>query len=131
MCEQKNWEHIILDLDNDFLLNLALGNYVYVCDTSKKGRPRALWQGLEFIIYVLHKVWFGSTYKTQANSQMVPYFETEYKKLSRPIKNKIKYFRKFLNTTKLNLTCYTNHTENDNNYSYFKDILIDYNSNNI
>ena len=35
-CEQKRWDFIIQDLDNDFLYNLAIGNTCIVYDLSEK-----------------------------------------------------------------------------------------------
>lgn len=54
-CEQKLWDRIIQDLDYDFLLNAAIGNECVIYDYgAKKPIPRAIYQGVEFIKYVLH-----------------------------------------------------------------------------
>lgn len=59
-CEQKLWDRIIQDLDYDFLLNAAMDNECVIYDYgAKKPIPRAIYQGVEFIKYVLHKHWLN------------------------------------------------------------------------
>ena len=59
-CEQKRWWFIINDLDYSFLLQVALGNKVIIYDTSAhKNVSRALFQGVEWVKYVLSKCWLG------------------------------------------------------------------------
>jgi len=60
-CEQKRWWYIISELDYNFLLHVALGNKVFVYDTSSKKKvSRALFQGLEWVKFVLNKVWLSN-----------------------------------------------------------------------
>ena len=60
-CEQKRWWYIVSELDYTFLLHVALGNRVYIYDTSSKKKiSRALYQGVEWIKFVLNKVWLDN-----------------------------------------------------------------------
>lgn len=55
----------MLSLDSNFLMNLAVGNTCIVYDYSQnKEMPRALYQGLEYIKFILYKRWFNFEYKT-------------------------------------------------------------------
>ena len=126
LCERKKWEDIILDLDYDFLLNLALGNKCIVVDYSaKRIVPRAFWQGLEWVKYVLELVWFQREYEATCKGKFcLDYFRQEYLKLDKGI-DKVKYFRKFLLTDKLNLAIVCSQTNNDSKYEFYKKLLED------
>ncbi len=126
-CEQKHWEYIIADLDYDFLLHLALGfNCIVVDFSQKRDYPRAVFQGIEWIRFVLNKVWFRNTNQALVRvrrNDVTKYFEKQYDKLSRKTKNKIKYFRKFLLTNKIKLKIIAGRTKNDGNYDFYKQVL--------
>ena len=63
ICEQKNWNKLIQDLDYNFLFDLAQGNTVEIYDTSSNKKiSRALYQGVEFIRYVLLRRIFFSLF---------------------------------------------------------------------
>lgn len=97
-CEQKRWDFIIQDLDNDFLYNLAIGNTCIVYDLSeKKKKTRALYQGLEWIKYVLYRRWFNKNYIPVVNgNNCQKYFSDCYLNLGKRTKTKLDYFKKFL-----------------------------------
>ncbi len=130
-CEKHLWDKILMDLDYNFLLDLALGNEVIVCDTSqRKIISRALYQGLEFIRFVLNKYWLGKDIIPYVrNMNCSEYFQKEYKKLDNKTFKKLKYLKKFLNTDKINLTCISFNTNHDGDYNYYKNILIKNNKN--
>ena len=130
-CEQKRWDYILQDLDNGFLFDLAVGKECTIIDYSqKKEAPRALYQGVEWIKFVLYKVWFNKEYVPMVKEHNVTnYFMEEYKLLNNKTLNKIKYFRKFLNTDKLNLLVDGRKTFNDGNYNYYKNLLLKNNGN--
>ncbi len=122
--ELGQMEDVIYDLDYDFLLHLALGYHVTVYDFTKRGRnkqPRAIWQGLEWIKFVLNRVWFDR--ETKCENGMHVHFISEYCKLSRKTKAKIKYFKKFLKTDHLRLEAVTDLTMNDGNYCFYSEVL--------
>jgi len=124
-CEQKRWNFLIQDLDNDLLMNLALGHTCIVYDYSKKGVSRALWQGVEFIRYVLNLYWLGEEITPfMRNLQEVrDYFYSEYSKLDNRTFKKLDYFVKFLLTNKIQLLSCGKHTDKDNKYDWYKEIL--------
>lgn len=124
-CEQKDWSYIIEDLDYQFLLDLALGEDVVVLDCSpKKDVSRALYQGVEWLKYVLNRRWFDREEDCFVKSNKVNnYFNEEYKLLSRRAKNKLDYLKKFLLTDKIYLQGICKGTSMDSNYEGYKQIL--------
>jgi|MDSW01.1.fsa_nt_gb hypothetical protein len=123
MCEVGDLEKVLLELDASFMLDAALGRSVVVVDYGsrdrKRGAPRALWYGLEFVRYALNRAWFG--YKGgeeedgggggesggggTAGAHYVPVcrgknvtndFRRKYSALSKSCKKRLKYYRKFL-----------------------------------
>jgi hypothetical protein len=124
-CEQKDWSYIIEDLDYQFLLDLALGEDVIVLDCSpKKDVSRALYQGVEWIKYVLNRRWFDREENCFVNGNKVNnYFTEEYKLLSRRAKNKLDYVKKFIITDKIYLQGMCKSTSMDSNYEGYKQIL--------
>jgi hypothetical protein len=124
-CEQKRWGFILQDLDYDFLMNLVQGNPIIVYDYSaKKRESRALYQGIPWIKFVLNKIWFNKDIKALVKTNDVTaYFESEFRKLDRKTLNKLKYFRKFLNTDKLNLYHFSKNTIHDGDIEYFLKVL--------
>jgi hypothetical protein len=125
-CESKQWGKILQYLDNDFLLYLSLGYNCYVYDYSHHGKmSRACYQGIEWVRYALNKNWFKKEIRVNMNgTNCKEYFRKEYKKLDRPTINKLKYFKKFLNTKKIRIQIISGHTSHDGDYSYFREILI-------
>jgi hypothetical protein len=131
MCEQKNWDRIIQELDYDFLMNLAIGNECVVYDCgAKKEIPRAIYQGLEFIKYILFKRWYNIEYKTDISrtrkqheqKNCNKYFEECYNKLEDRTKKKIDYFKPYLSGN-INLKSVSKSTLNDGNKEYYKKVL--------
>ena len=125
-CEQKRWEFILNDLDYTFLMYIALGYICIVLDTSAhKQVSRALWQGLEWIKFVLNKVWFDREEKTFVRkNDVTKYFKEQYNLLDKKTLKRLKYFRKFLNTNNIDLRYISKQTMNDGNYKLFNNILI-------
>ncbi len=125
-CERHLWDKILLDLDYNFLLDIALGYTVVICDASPhKKFSRALYQGVEFIQYTLNRVWLNKItvpYVKEMNCSK--YFNNEFNILSKATIKKIKYLRKFLNTDKINIIYIGTKTEHDGNYDYFKELLV-------
>lgn len=126
LCESKAWSKLIEDLDYDFLINLAQGKVVFVYDTSRNKKiSRALYQGLEFIRYVLERRWFGN-HNIKAivrGNDATEYFMQEYNKLSDRAKKKLDYVKKFLNTNKIYLKGMCKKSLHDGDYKYYKNLL--------
>lgn len=125
-CERHLWDKILLDLDYNFLLDVALGYKVVVLDASPhKVLSRALYQGVEFIIYALNKIWFNKEVDPIVNGMNCKeYFREIVKNLSKPTLKKIKYLRKFLNTNEVDIICIGTNTTHDGDYEYFKQLLL-------
>jgi hypothetical protein len=116
-CEQKRWSWLLDNLDSDLLIHLALGSDCIVYDGTAHGRdgiPRALWQGLEFVKYVLERAWLGRRYV--ALWGMSNYFDEVYDRLPDPTLTKLRQFRRYLATDELHLRVVTWHTDLDGNY---------------
>jgi hypothetical protein len=97
-CEQTRWGQILLDLSDDFLLHAAMGDTCYVYDYgASKFVPRAIWQGLEWVKYALNRRWYSHKYEPVARAAtMGRYFDEQYEKLDRKVKNRLDYFVPFL-----------------------------------
>ena len=123
--EQHNFNRVIADLDYNFLFALATGQKVLIIDySSKKLISRALFQGIPFLLYCLNKEWFDKTEKTFVrNMNVTKYFDEEYKKLTDESLRKIRYFKKLVTTTKLDVYCYCGKSTIDGKYNEFKKIL--------
>lgn len=128
LCERHKFSKILLDLDYDFLLNLAIGNECIIYDYSaKKQVPRAFYQGIKFILYALNRYWFNkitNTFVKEFNCET--YFDKVYAELNDEVFKKLKYFKKFLDINKnmkINIETISKNTKNDNNFEYYKKIL--------
>lgn len=134
ICEQKNWDRLIQELDYDFLMNLALGNECIVYDFgARKPIPRAVYQGLEFVKYALYRRWLGKEYisnvKRSNNSgrknNCNGYFDKCYRSLEDRTKKKLDYFLPYINTEEIRLECITDCTQHDGDKFFYKNILLE------
>lgn len=125
-CEQKDWNFIIEDLDYGFLFDVAGGEIVYVFDKSeRKEMSKALYQGLEWIKYVLNRRWYGKIIvpKVKRNNVSI-YFNTQYNKLSRRAKKKLDYVKKFVTSNYINIVpIQTSKSTYSNDLEMFKSLL--------
>lgn len=126
-CEQKRWDFILQDLDNDFLMNLAIGNECFVYDFGQKGVPRALWQGLKFIEYAVTRCWFGVEIKAKVRggTDSTVYFREQYELLSERTLKKLEYFKKFLLKDSVCIIVCGEKTTNDSRYDLYKEVLME------
>jgi hypothetical protein len=119
-CEQKEWERIILTISDDFLMHAALNVPCVVYDYgANKPVPRAIWQGLEWIKFVLTRIWYNEDYRIEGRGgvAMENYFNSEIHKLSETVWNRIAYYRRYLpNLTaeRFNIRAITEATDRDN-----------------
>jgi len=97
-CEQKRWEDILISLSDDFLFNAALGNTCVIYDYgARKPIPRAVWHGVQWIIFTLNKRWHSVVYHPVGRcSSSLNYFEGIYLTLSKRTKARLDYFGKFV-----------------------------------
>lgn len=127
-CEQKQWGKILRELDYSFLISIVTGEAVYVADYSaQKKEPRALYQGLEWIKFVLYKRLLGINKVAYVKDYNVTeYFEQQYKKLTKEDLQKIDYVKKFLLVDRFQIFKIAGGTKLDGNYSAYKEILNKY-----
>lgn len=130
VCEQHLWDKLLLELSDDLLMNLALGNECIIYDYGAgKPVPKAVYQGLEFIRYVLYRRWLDIEYPpiirrnnhTNVNCQRE--FEHYYRNLPKKAKKKIDYFLPYLNTDQIRLSSVTAATVHDGDKPYYNRIL--------
>lgn len=125
--EQGLLEDILVDLDNDLLMNLALGNKCVIYDkASRNGETsRACWYGIPWISYCLERCWFYKKHDKVfvRNNNVQKYFDMKYNKLSNSTKRKLQYYKKFLNTTSIKLFYKCSKTTHDGDIKYYAQIL--------
>lgn len=124
-CEQKRWDFILQELDYNFLMDIALGNTVFVVDFgANKEVPRALYQGVAFIKYVLNRRWLNTIIQpTVRGNDCAKYFDECYRNLDKRTLKKIDYFRKFVKTKEIEIFRVSASTDKDGNYEYYRDLL--------
>ena len=131
VCEQKLWDRLIQDLDYDFLMNLALGHKCIVYDFgARKPVPRAAYQGLEFLKYVLTRRWLNEEYITNVNrsknnerkNNCNDYFDKCYNQLDDRTKKKLDYFLPYVNTDYIKLECITDYTQHDGDKEFYREV---------
>ena len=122
-CEQKLWEEIILSISDDFLMSVALGRDCVVYDYgANKDIPRAIWQGLEWLKYVLYLKWYNQEYTPQGrSSKSRSYFYEQYKKLSKRARTRLNYFRNYTDG-ELRISSITDKTKKDGNLEWYVNI---------
>ncbi len=126
--EQKLFQKFLQEIDNNFLMHLAIGTQCIVLDcTSRKKKnntSRACWQGLAWLEYCLNRIWFKK--ETKVKYGMEIYFNEQYKLLDKCTKNKLRYFRKFLKTDKLDLHHLCEPTDNDGKEEFYQMLVNKY-----
>ncbi len=127
-CERSQFERILEYLDSNFLLHLALGFHCVVYDFAANCEvSKSVNVGLEWIRFVTNKRWLNNSNYIPIikNIDVFEHFDKHYSQLSKPTKNKIDYFKKYLNTDKINLTGISTLSSYDNKYDKFKEILLE------
>lgn len=102
MCEVGDMEKVLLELDATFLVAAALGYscvvYDYGSRDKKRGVPRALWYGLEFVRYALNVEWFGAPDRPPIlrGKRVDQDFRRKLGGLSKSCKKRMRYYRQFI-----------------------------------
>lgn len=131
ICEQKNWDRLIQELDYDFLMNVARGNECVVYDYgARKPIARAVYQGMEFVKYVLYKRWLNREYLTDVNrnnnyhirKDCNSYFESCYKNLEDRTKKKLDYFLPYV-AGEITIRTVSDSTEHDGDKEFYRNVL--------
>lgn len=129
--EAKAYDTLFMQLDSDFLMNLALGNRCVVIDASQKDRlPKSIRVGIPIIEYVLNKNWFNTeiscvSLKGTGKTIVIHegYLNVVYNSLKSATKAKLRYFKKFLFTDEVIIEYKSHVTKNDGNYVFFKELM--------
>lgn len=126
--EHKQLELVLKDLDNNFLMKLAIGRKCLVFDfTSRKKKnnvSRACWQGIAWIKYCLNRIWFNR--EIECDYGMHKCFQIHFSKLSKCTLRKIKYYRKFIMTDDIYLDYTCEPTDNDSKTEFYQEIVRKY-----
>lgn len=133
-CEAKDWLKVLMGVDNDFLMWVALGYECTVYDFSqRKESPRALFQGLSLVEYVLNRRWYGLEEKViiKGNMNVTTYFEEVYLNLFRNdqtkekehLKAKLDYFKKYCMSDRVHIKQIGLPTMHDGDNAYYKSIM--------
>lgn len=113
-------------------MNVALGNEVIIYDYgARKPIPRALYQGVEFLKYVLNKRWLNREYITDVSrsnrkhtiQNCNSYFEQCYLKLDDRTKKKLDYFKPYILTDKILIETVSDVTLHDGDKEFYRNIL--------
>lgn len=129
-CEQQRFDLILANLDAALLLHLALGHCCLVWDfasrNKKRGIPRALWYGLEFVTYVLRRLWFQRCTDAWLRRQNVTsVFEAHYNDLQKTTVAKLRYYMRYIppGVTDIQLYGVCKATVHDPDPGYYRDIV--------
>lgn len=140
--ERANYIKLIMDLDHNFLFNLAIGNEVVFYDFgTKKNISKSCYMGINLIRYILTRYWldlddeslcFRNTRNSKKEISEILHFKSIYNTLfmynstkeKKALKTKLnKYKNKFLLTNKIKLRYISSSTNHDGDYKYYKQII--------
>ena len=126
-CEQKRWADVLTALPDEFLVRAALGERITVIDYGAHAdAPRAIWQGLEWVKYALHRTWFERMYTPVGRAQsMQHYFGTQYQELDERVLVRLRYFRRFA-AGQLQIGALFGRSRYDGNYQALASLLRRY-----
>lgn len=138
--EGNNYLKLMQDLDHDFLLNLVLGVEVKVYDfgTNRK-LSKTIYKGIPLIRYILNRFWLGlekdcyflgrnNTHPMLVNDHVNNIYERLFifdnNREKSILKNKLGYYKRFINCEEINLEGISESTKNDGNYGYYRELLV-------
>ena len=121
--EQGRWNYILNNVDNDFLMHLAIGSkcVFFDCTSRYGGRrdSRAIWQCIEWIKYAIHRCWFDEEIKCPYGQHK--HFQHIYNhNLKKATKRRLRYFKRFVLTDKIYLKTVCCRTTHDSDFEYFR-----------
>ncbi len=123
--ESHLYNDILLEIDHNFLMFVALGYECNVYDFSARtDDPKAMYMGMAWIKYVLERRWLGLRPKLIVKGKDITNYADElYCKIPHRTRNRLDYFKKYLNTTELHINIITSATTNDSNNEYYSSTL--------
>jgi len=135
--ERKDYLKLLLDLDHNFLMWLALGYKcnVYDCGTNKPF-SKTIYSGIEIIRYCLNREWYGIIPKDvkrikrngeQTTEDISGYYNSIYENLfvydnnksKEKLKRKLRYYKRYLNSDQVHLFGISKSTYNDGKIDYY------------
>lgn len=124
-CERLLLEDILISLSSDLLFHLALGTTCIIIDYGARTHSsKATRTGLEWVRFSLNKLWFDNDYYPMINQKDVSLlFNQKFKALSKQTKNRIKFYRKFLRTNRINLIGLSKLTLNDSKELFYLNLI--------
>jgi hypothetical protein len=140
LISSGNWYKFFIDIDHNLLLWLALGTECRIYDFgTNKSVSKTIYKGLPILEYCLNKYWLNYEMKKvligRNPTNQKQYVENEiYKKYFEfhnektldtkiQITTKFKYYRKFLNCSRIKLTGVSKATSHDSDTNFYKNIL--------
>lgn len=139
-AEAQAFDKILLELDHNLLVRLALGHHVLVYDVGSRAAhwpdgnkwvPRALWWGLPWVQYVLNDVW--NLEPASATTKLRGYnvndlFRKQLFNLPKSTRKRLKYYRTFVATEHLRLfgAYRPGGTAIDGNKEAYRQLLLHY-----
>lgn len=131
-CESSRPDLLLSSVDASMLFWLAQGHTVLVYDygsrNKKRGVPRAIWYGLEFLKYVLNKVWYNTreTHCYLRGVNTVNMFEDLLKTVEKGTMKRIKYYRQYTGDSKfVSLYGVYNSTTRDADASFYQEMALE------
>lgn len=123
--EAHKYDDIILDLDHNFLMSLALGFKCIIYDFGARAdSSKAIRLGIPWIKFVLTKRWYDKSYTPIVNYKNISYqFNKYFNGLSNRTKKKIDYYKKYILADDVNVEGVCSSTLMDNNLDFYKSIL--------
>ena len=109
LCEAQAFEQLCVSVDTHLLMSLACGHSCYVVDfasrNKKRGVPRAVWYGTEFISYALDTLWMPADAQRRApilrGFNVTADFQRAMCSLSKPTLQRLKYYRRYVDADAL------------------------------
>ena len=101
-CENRDHCGVLESLDNNLLINLALGFDCRIYDFGSRAQPfvpRALWWGMEWSRYTLCRAWkLEPPVPYLRGHKVQDYFEQEYRQIqsNQKLYRRLKYYRTFV-----------------------------------
>ena len=130
-CEAGRWDLVMASVPDEMLLRLALGETCVVHDYgARKEVPRSIWQGLEFVKYVLYRRWLDIIYQPVGRAASSGgYFSWNYHQVldnapKKQLKRRLDYFIDYLATESINLTAESSGTHHDGNKEFYRSVLL-------
>lgn len=145
--ERHQLENVLVNLSDDLLMNLALGNQCVIYDFGMYfDTPRSIWEGIPWIKYALNRAWFDQETdyfitRWRHRGKYIPgkiilkeekhpknykiFFRNRYDRMDERVHEKLSYYKTYLDCATINLLGFSRKTEHDGDSAFYKKILKD------